>query len=169
MYRGTMKCTESKKSCGTTSPYDELNKTENETESSSYRNLILCCCCCCYHLRFAASRRITQQAEPCTDTSLPRLCNIHCMESVCMCYTRSTLKMRFQWHASRYVAAAIPMPFFRRFYHHHRRRLLHLLLVLSAYTFAGLIPFSCENVHSISIGDLILSWPIYTYASITSE
>lgn len=40
-----------------TSPYDELNKTENEIESSSYRNLILCCCCCwcwccCYHLRF---------------------------------------------------------------------------------------------------------------------
>lgn len=116
MYRGTMKRTESKKSCGTTSPYDELNKTENETESSSYRNLILCCCCCCcccYHLRFAASRRITQQAEPCTDTSLPRLCNIHCMESVCMCYTRSTLKMRFY---SGMLAAMLPRlsqcPFF---------------------------------------------------------
>lgn len=70
----------SEKGWCTTAPYDELNKTENETESSAYRNLILYCCCCCYcyHLRFVVVTASTTYRVNgivhlyCTDTSLPR-------------------------------------------------------------------------------------------------
>lgn len=50
-----------------TSPYDELNKTENETESSSYRNIFLWQLLLLLLLlppSFRRSRRIRKRAEP---------------------------------------------------------------------------------------------------------